>query len=141
MVHSVCLSRVDLENAYGGGGMVVLECVGKSPKILSQVFLCLEVDSETHMPGDQVCLFCVSYFSNCFGGVLGPYFALFISSVPPTYFGHNPAVLKLLSITPSCSMLSALLSLRSVAEFCRFVFYFFMLCQNVRLFCLDFAEL
>lgn len=48
------ISRVDLENAYGGGGMVVLECVGKSPKILSQVFLCLEVDSETHMPGDQI---------------------------------------------------------------------------------------
>ncbi|CAM9144422.1 unnamed protein product [Ectocarpus fasciculatus] len=45
-------TRVDLEDAYGGEGMAVLDCRGKVH--LNQVYLCLEPDSETHLPGEQV---------------------------------------------------------------------------------------
>lgn len=44
--------RVELEDAYGGDGMAVLDCKGKVH--LNQVYLCLEQDPETHLPGDQV---------------------------------------------------------------------------------------
>ncbi|CAN0006084.1 unnamed protein product [Ectocarpus sp. 12 AP-2014] len=45
-------TRVDLEDAYGGEGMAVLDCRGKVH--LNQVYLCLEPDPETHLPGEQV---------------------------------------------------------------------------------------
>ncbi|CAN0152426.1 unnamed protein product [Pylaiella littoralis] len=45
-------TRVELEDAYGGDGMAVLDCKGRVH--LNQVFLCLEQDAETHLPGQQV---------------------------------------------------------------------------------------
>ena len=44
--------RGELEDAYGGDGMAVLDCKGKVH--LNQVYLCLEQDPETHLPGAQV---------------------------------------------------------------------------------------
>ena len=43
---------MELEDAYGGDGMAVLDCRGKVH--LNQVYLCLEQDEETHLPGAQV---------------------------------------------------------------------------------------
>eukprot|EP00752_Nemacystus_decipiens_P011496 g10208.t1 len=45
-------TRVELEDAYGGDGMAVLDCRGKVH--LNQVYLCLEQDETTHLPGAQV---------------------------------------------------------------------------------------
>ena len=44
--------RGELEDAYGGDGMAVLDCKGKVH--LNQVYLCLEQDPRTHLPGAQV---------------------------------------------------------------------------------------
>lgn len=49
---AIYLDRSELEDAYGGDGMAVLDCKGRVH--LNQVFLCLEQDSETHLPGKQV---------------------------------------------------------------------------------------
>lgn len=51
--------RAELEDAYGGEGMAMLQCDGHTTKYLNQVLLCLEVDAETHMPGEQVCVLLV----------------------------------------------------------------------------------
>eukprot|EP00903_Cladosiphon_okamuranus_P011046 g10431.t2 len=45
-------TRVELEDAYGGDGMAILDCKGKVH--LNQVYLCLEQDEGTHLPGAQV---------------------------------------------------------------------------------------
>lgn len=45
-------TRVELEEAYGGDGMAVLDCRGRVH--LNQVYLCLEPDKDTGLPGEQV---------------------------------------------------------------------------------------
>eukprot|EP00904_Undaria_pinnatifida_P003208 jgi/Undpi1/12889/HiC_scaffold_7.g02555.m1 len=45
-------TRVELEDAYGGDGMAVLDCRGRVH--LNQVYLCLEPDKDTGLPGEQV---------------------------------------------------------------------------------------
>lgn len=57
------LDRVELEDAYGGDGMAVLDCKGRVH--LNQVFLCLEQDPETHLPGKQVGFQCVAFSYKC----------------------------------------------------------------------------
>lgn len=47
-----CIPRTELEDAYGGDGMAVLDCKGKVH--LSQVYLCMVPDSETGLPKQQV---------------------------------------------------------------------------------------
>lgn len=46
------LIRVELEDAYGGDGMAVLDCRGRVH--LNQVYLCLEPNKDTGLPGEQV---------------------------------------------------------------------------------------
>lgn len=50
------LVRVELEDAYGGDGMAVLDCRGRVH--LNQVYLCLEPDKDTGLPGEQVIKAC-----------------------------------------------------------------------------------
>lgn len=71
LLPSFVVRRVDLEDAYGGEGMAVLDCRGKVH--LNQVYLCLEPDPETHLPGEQVCIRLCITLDRCaclFGNVL-----------------------------------------------------------------------
>ena len=66
MVYNLCLTilptylltahlhlfRSDLEDAYGGEGMAVLDC--KKNEYINQVILCFDINQENGTPGDLV---------------------------------------------------------------------------------------